>query len=100
MRDLPPERRLLEIRLQTKDDKAITSISDSGPGIPAEKMATIFSPFVTTKAEGTGLGLSIARTIIVTYGGRIWAENNIAKGAIFQFSLNLVPATDIQAEAA
>jgi C4-dicarboxylate-specific signal transduction histidine kinase len=100
MRDLPPERRLLEIRLQTKDDKAIASISDSGPGIPAEKMTTIFSPFVTTKAEGTGLGLSIARTIIATYGGRIWAENNITMGAIFQFSLNLVPATDIRAETA
>jgi C4-dicarboxylate-specific signal transduction histidine kinase len=100
MRDVPLERRSLQIRLQTKDDKAIISISDSGPGIPAEKMATIFNPFVTSKAEGTGLGLSIARTIIATYGGRIWAENNIAKGAVFQFNLNLVPATDIQAEAA
>ena len=100
MRDVPLERRSLQIRLQTKDDKAIISVSDSGPGIPAEKMATIFNPFVTSKAEGTGLGLSIARTIIATYGGRIWAENNIAKGAVFQFNLNLVPATDIQAEAA
>jgi len=101
MRDLPSGQRLLKIRLRTKDDsKAIVSISDSGPGVPSEKMATIFNPFVTTKAEGTGLGLSIAKTIIATYGGRIWAENTAGGGAAFHFSLKLVPATDIRAQVA
>ena len=98
---MPPERRRLHIRLMTKDGaSAIVSIADSGPGIPLDKMATIFNPFVTTKAEGTGLGLSIARTIVATYGGRIWAESKTGKGAVFSFSLNLVPATESPAKAA
>ena len=101
MRDLPSAQRLLKIRLRTNDDsKAIVSILDSGPGVPGEKMATIFNPFVTTKPEGTGLGLSIAKTIMATYGGRIWAENTAGGGAAFHFSLKLVPATDIRAQVA
>jgi signal transduction histidine kinase len=101
MREVPAERRRLQIRLLTKDGStAVVSIADSGPGIPVEKMATIFNPFVTTKAEGTGLGLSIARTIVATYGGRIWAESKTGKGAVFNFSLNVVPATESTAKAA
>ena len=101
MRDLPSAQRLLKIRLRTNDDsKAIVSILDSGPGVPGEKIATIFNPFVTTKPEGTGLGLSIAKTIMATYGGRIWAENTAGGGAAFHFSLKLVSATDIRAQVA
>ena len=43
----------------------------------------------TRKHGGTGLGLSIARTIIETYGGKIWAENRGGGGAIFRFTLPL-----------
>ncbi len=101
MRAAPLGQRVLQLRLRTTDgSKAIVSVADTGPGIPPEKMATIFNPFVTTKAEGTGLGLSIAHTIVDTYGGRIWAENNAGHGAVFHFSLNLVPAIDIPAKAA
>ena len=42
----------------------IVSVSNSGKGIPAEKLASIFNAFVTTKPHGTGLGLPIARTIL------------------------------------
>jgi signal transduction histidine kinase len=98
---VPPEHRLLQVRLRTKDgSNAIVSISDSGPGIPPEKIATIFNPFVTTKPDGTGLGLSIAHTIVTTYGGRIWAESKLGQGAAFHFSLNLIPAANIPAKAA
>jgi C4-dicarboxylate-specific signal transduction histidine kinase len=101
MRAVPSRQRLLQVRLRTMDgSKAIVSVADSGPGIPPEKMGTIFNPFVTTKAEGTGLGLSIAHTILHTYGGRIWAESNVGQGAVFHFSLNIVPATEIPAKAA
>jgi signal transduction histidine kinase len=51
------------------------SISDSGPGIPQEKLNHVFDPFFTTKEQGMGMGLSIARTIIQAHQGRIWAEN-------------------------
>lgn len=83
------ERKLtLETRL-TKDAKAELSISDSGHGIPDDKLATIFEPFYTTKASGTGLGLSIARTIVETYGGRILASNRSEGGAVFRVLLPL-----------
>jgi len=69
--------------------EAEVSVSDSGLGIPDGKLAEIFRPFFTTKPNGTGLGLSIARTIVETYGGKIWAENRLEGGAIFRFTVPL-----------
>lgn len=65
------------------------SISDSGPGIPPDKLAQVFDPFFTTKDQGMGIGLSIARTIILAHKGRIWAENQSGGGAAFHFVLPL-----------
>jgi len=65
------------------------SIYDSGPGIPADKLAEVFDPFYTTKDQGMGIGLSIARTIILAHKGRIWAENQSGGGAAFHFTLPL-----------
>jgi signal transduction histidine kinase len=68
------------------------SVADTGPGIPKDRLKGIFEWFITTKDQGTGLGLSIARTLIETYGGRIWAENREAGGAVFRFTLPLTKA--------
>jgi signal transduction histidine kinase len=68
---------------------AVVSISDSGPGIPAEKLNEIFDPFFTTKKQGMGIGLSISRTIVQAHKGRIWAENQREGGAVFRLSLPL-----------
>jgi len=65
------------------------SISDSGPGIPPDKLAQVFDPFYTTKDQGMGIGLSIARTIILAHKGQIWAENQNGGGAAFRFTLPL-----------
>lgn len=64
-------------------------ISDSGPGIPPDKIAHVFDPFFTTKDQGMGIGLSIARTIILAHKGQIWAENQSSGGAAFHFTLPL-----------
>ena len=66
---------------------AVISISDSGPGIPAEKLNEVFDPFFTTKKQGMGIGLSISRTIVQAHNGRIWAENQKEGGAVFRLSL-------------
>ena len=68
---------------------AVISISDSGPGIPAEKLKEVFDPFFTTKKQGMGIGLSISRTIVQAHKGRIWAENQKEGGAVFRLSLPL-----------
>jgi C4-dicarboxylate-specific signal transduction histidine kinase len=74
------------------DSTVEVSVSDTGTGIPTEKLNMIFEPFFTTKQQGMGLGLSIVRTIIETYGGKIWAENRPGGGAVFRFTLPLAKA--------
>jgi PAS domain S-box-containing protein len=63
------------------------AVSDTGIGIPADKLAHVFDPFFTTKPNGMGMGLPISRTIIEAHGGRFWAENNSSGGATFRFTL-------------
>ena len=66
-------------------------VADTGPGIPADQLETIFQKFRRTETAsrkaGYGLGLYIARAIVVAHGGRIWAENNAHEGATFLFRL-------------
>jgi PAS domain S-box-containing protein len=59
------------------------SITDNGPGIPAESLTRIFMPFYTTKVNGTGLGLAVVQKIIVQHGGSIEARNQPLGGAEF-----------------
>ena len=66
-------------------------MSDNGPGIPAEKLAGIFEPFVTSKRTGMGMGLSVCRSIVEASGGRIRAENNPGGGALFTVVLPAQP---------
>ena len=63
------------------------SISDTGVGLPAEGADLIFDPFHTTKSQGTGMGLTITRSIVESYGGRVWATANQGPGATFHFTL-------------
>ena len=90
MQSLPLGARKLEFYVNRHNGNITVSIKDTGTGIPEDKLDSIFEPFVTTKKQGTGIGLSIARTIVNTYGGKIWAENEAGGGAIFHFTLHSV----------
>lgn len=69
------------------DGFVLVSVSDTGPGLAPGAAASLFQPFITTKAQGLGIGLSICRTIIEAHGGRLWMEPNAYGGAMFQFRL-------------
>ena len=83
--------RELTIRSRREDGQVLVSVSDTGVGLPADKLDQIFMSFFTTKSGGTGMGLSISRTIIESHGGRLWATNNDGRGATFQFTLPIEP---------
>ena len=90
MQNCAPGYGRISIRAAAIGECAIeVSVTDSGTGIPRDKLSEVFNTFYTTKRHGTGLGLSIARTIVETYGGRIWAENRAGGGAVFRFTLPL-----------
>ena len=93
MSDSAPGARKISIETAlTAKSEVEVSVADSGKGIPDEKLKAIFDTFYTTKQHGTGLGLSIARTIVETYGGKIWAENRSGGGAVFRFTVPLAEA--------
>jgi signal transduction histidine kinase len=68
----------IHLQVQNKNSFVEISITDSGPGIPAETVEKIFQPFYTTKpvGEGTGLGLSISKGLIENLGGEITYDAN------------------------
>jgi C4-dicarboxylate-specific signal transduction histidine kinase len=68
-------------------DSVLLTVSDTGAGLDSEKTEHIFSAFYTTKPEGMGMGLAISRSIIEAHGGRLWASDNVPRGAKFQFTL-------------
>jgi C4-dicarboxylate-specific signal transduction histidine kinase len=81
-----------ELMVSTEQDRTdvLVAVRDSGPGIDATNLERVFEAFYTTKSGGTGMGLLICRSIIDAHGGKLWAEANKPRGAVFQFSL---PAT-------
>jgi PAS domain S-box-containing protein len=69
------------------ENRLFVSISDTGIGLPTESPEQVFEPFHTTKPQGTGMGLTITRSIVESYGGRLWATANQGQGATFHFTL-------------
>ncbi|MFZ1173995.1 MAG: ATP-binding protein [Bradyrhizobium sp.] len=85
------ENRIVSLRTSRFENFAELSISDRGPGIPADKLKEVFQPFFTTKAEGMGMGLPIAQTIVEAHNGEILAANELGAGAVFRIRLPIIP---------
>jgi len=77
----------LTVKSELQDGHIEFSISDTGVGLPMEKMEQIFSAFFTTKLQGGGMGLAISCSIVESHGGRLWATANDGRGATFHFTL-------------
>lgn len=89
------ENKFLSVTTSVQEDSIQIKISDTGHGIPKERMSKIFNPFFTTKPltasdarpTGTGLGLYSAKEMISSYGGEILLESQIGKGSSFTVRL-------------
>jgi signal transduction histidine kinase len=85
----------VEIQVEAKGDLLVFTVADTGIGIPADKIGSLFTEFKQTDATiaseygGTGLGLSISKKFIEMHGGRIWVESEPGKGSEFSFEVPL-----------
>ncbi|MCP4113706.1 MAG: transporter substrate-binding domain-containing protein [Desulfobacteraceae bacterium] len=73
------------------------AISDTGIGIPEDRLQSIFDPFtqadatMTRRFGGTGLGTTISRQLAELMGGEIWVKSEAGKGSTFYFTVNMIP---------
>ena len=81
--------RLLRVQARTEGERAILTVTDTGPGIRADIMARLFEPFVTSKPAGAGLGLGlvISAQLVRAAGGTLRGDNRDEGGACFTVDL-------------
>lgn len=86
-----PPRELTVRACALGDERVQVDVADTGPGIVADNVASLFEPFVTTKPGGMGMGLSVASSIVRAHDGQLWAMNNPDIGATFYIVLPAMP---------
>ena len=79
----------VEVSASVADGRVSVAVSDNGPGIPPDKLASVFDPYYTTKNEGSGLGLWIAQQIVTAHGGSLQAQNRPTGGVVLTMRLPL-----------
>jgi len=85
---------LLLILANELGNMVVITIQDTGPGIPQNAEAKIFSPFYTTKTEGTGLGLVVVQKLIEEHRGMLTVHSLPGKGTTFTISLPTIQPTE------
>lgn len=79
--------KILTITTSVSDGRMIIEVSDTGKGIPKDKLKSIFHPFYTSKIYGPGLGLTFTLKIVQQHGGTISVESEPGKGTTFTIRL-------------
>jgi signal transduction histidine kinase len=89
------------VRTALVGDQVEISVSDTGSGIPPERLSAIFDDFVTTKRRGLGLGLAISKRIVEQLDGTIAVASDIGRGTAFtmRFPACLEPSAEAHAAA-
>jgi PAS domain S-box-containing protein len=97
-----PEQGNMHVSVKVQDEDILIGISDTGKGIPAEYLDTIFDRFAQIdrkkqgKAASVGLGLYFCKLVVESHGGKIWAESELGKGSTFFFTFPNLLTTSTQ----
>ena len=73
-------------------------VSDTGSGIPPEKLMSIFRPYQSSRSGGTGLGLAPAKKIVEAHRGMISVHSEVGKGTSFAIELPLAGGDSVASE--
>jgi len=90
----------IRVRVTENSDHAIVEVSDTGFGIPPERLDEVFEDFLQLhrkpgeKRQGFGLGLAIARRIARAFGGELEVESTVGKGSTFTARIPLIPGSE------
>jgi signal transduction histidine kinase len=95
IRYTPPEGEILLAAEEIKDFVRFT-VRDTGRGIEAERLSTIFDRFSTFSEQGSGLGLALGRRLVESLGGQIAVESRLGHGTTFRFTLPVATVTEIR----
>lgn len=82
----------LMLRTRREGASASITVTDTGPGMPAEAVQKIFEAYYTTKKGGTGLGLPMTRRIVEEHGGTIQVASELGKGTSVTMRFPIIPA--------
>ncbi len=94
LRYTPPEGEILLAAEEIKSFVQFT-VRDSGRGIEAERLSSIFDRFSTSSERGTGLGLALVRRLVESLGGQIAVESRLGHGTTFRFTLPIATNTEV-----
>jgi len=99
---------VIKVSAAVVDNNLEITVSDTGIGIPADKLERIFESFeqadgsISRQYGGAGLGLAVTKQLVQLHGGKIWVESQLGKGSRFTFTLpvsqevEMLPATGLQ----